>query len=108
MKKLRLVAFFVFTTLMFTTGLAARPKTTRAEAVSIVRSILQRNANACRFSHGPITVARVKAGWRISTKLTLNGRGKPYAATAVWTVGENGGDAVPANQLTSEISNGCP
>ena len=98
----------IFTLIMTTAVTAASPKTTRATAMAIVTSILKRNAVACRFSHGPIVVARVKAGWRVSTKLTLTGRDKPSTATAVWTVREDNGEAVAANQLTSEISNGCP
>jgi len=107
MENLRLASVLVFAALTLTTGASARPKTTRPEAVAIVKSILQRNAGACRFSYGPIIVARVKGAWRVSTKLALTGRGKPFTATAMWAVREDDGEAVPANQLTSEISNGC-
>lgn len=91
--------------LLFTTALATRPLTSRAQAIATVKSILQRNAGACRLSHGLINATRVKVGWRVSTKLRLSGRGN---ATAVWTVREDNGEAVPGNQLTAEISNGCP
>ena len=87
---------------------AGRAKTTRAQAIEIVNSILRANADACKLKHGPISATRVKAGWRVSTKLTLSGRGKPSTATAVWTVRAGDGEAVPANQLTAEIGNGCP
>jgi hypothetical protein len=85
---------------------ATRPKTTQAEAIAKVNSLLQANTAPCKLKHGPVTAKRVAAGWRVTTKVTLPGGGRPFTSTAVWTVGD--GEPVPGNQLTSEISNGCP
>jgi hypothetical protein len=84
-----------------------RAETTRAHAIAIVKSILRANAKACRLRHGAISAKRVMAGWRVTARVTLSHSGKPFTATAIWTV-RGDGKAVPSNQLTAEISNGCP
>lgn len=50
---------------------------------------------------------QVKVGWRVTTKVTLSGSGRPFTAIAVWTV-RNDGKAAPGSQLASEIEHGCP
>jgi hypothetical protein len=37
----------------------------------------------------------------------MSASGRPLNETAAWTVRADG-EAVPSNQLTAEISNGCP
>jgi hypothetical protein len=85
---------------------ATQSKATQAQAIAAINSILGANAGACKLKHGPISARRIAAGWRVTTRVTLNGRGRAFTSTAVWTVRE--GEAVPGNQLTAEISNGCP
>jgi hypothetical protein len=43
----------------------------------------------------------------VTARIVMSASGRPLNETAVWTVRSNG-EAVPANQLTAEISNGCP
>lgn len=86
----------------------ARAEITQAQAIARVRSILNRNTRSCRINKiKSVTAARVKAGWRVTAKITMSASGSPTAETAVWTVSERNG-AVAASQLSSEIENGCP
>jgi eukaryotic-like serine/threonine-protein kinase len=78
----------------------------RAQAIAIVNSILRAKAGACKVKHGRINATRGKAGWRVATSVTLSGSSKPFTSAAVWTVRD--GVAVPGNQLTAEITEGCP
>jgi len=100
---LLLVAFFTFP---FTSAAPARAGTTRAQAISIVRSILNRNSASCRISKTTrITGTQAKAGWRVMAKVVMSAGGTSRNETLVWTVAS--GEAVPASQLASEVENGC-
>jgi hypothetical protein len=85
---------------------SARTETTQAQAIAIVKSILRANTRACKLKHGSVTARRVKVGWQVTTRVTLPGSGRPFTETAIWTV--RNGAAVANNQLTAEISHGCP
>ena len=87
----------------------ARAATTRAQAVAAVRSILDRNTRPCKIDKvKSVTAARTRAGWRVTASLVMSASGRPLNETAVWTVRSSDGEAVPAGQLTAEISHGCP
>ena len=83
-----------------------RAQTTRAQAISTVRSILRSNAAACQLKTHSITAKRRARGWRVTARVTLRGGGRPYTTTAAWNVVE--GRVAPASQLSSEIEHGCP
>lgn len=86
----------------------ASPAMTRAQAIAIVRSIINRNARPCRISKtNSITATASGRNWRVTARIVMSASGRPLNETAVWTV-RSDGEAVPANQLTAEISNGCP
>ena len=86
----------------------ATPALTRAQVIAIVRSIINRNARPCRISKtNSITAAPSGRNWRVTARIVMSASGRPLNETAVWTVRPDG-EAVPANQLTAEISNGCP
>jgi len=100
-------AFLLVAGFTLTSAAPARVSTTRAQAISLVRSILDRNAASCRISRTTsITATEVKAGWRVTAKVVMSANGIARSETAVWTV-RTDGEAVAANQLTSEIENGC-
>jgi hypothetical protein len=84
----------------------ALAETTRAQAISTVRSILRSNAAACRLKTHNITAKRIAKGWRVTANVTLRSGGGPNTTTTAWNV--VGGRAAPASQLSSEISHGCP
>jgi hypothetical protein len=81
---------------------------TQAQAIARVRAILRNNTSGCRINKvRSISALRVKAGWRVTARVTMSASGRATAETAVWTVSAKNG-AVAANQLTAEIANGCP
>lgn len=107
-KSLRICLLVVI--LLFGANLStpARAELTQAQAISRVRSILNRNTGGCRINRiKSVTAARVKAGWRVTAKIVMSASGSPVSETAVWTVSQRNG-AVSASQLSSEIENGCP
>jgi hypothetical protein len=90
------------------TNTVAAPATTRKQAIAIVRSIINRNAKSCRISKTKsITAVAAGHNWRVTAKTVMSASGRPLNETAAWTVRADG-EAVPSNQLTAEISNGCP
>lgn len=102
-----LVSLLLVACSIFTNALAA-PATTRAQAIAIVRSIINRNATSCRINKiNSVTAVSAGRNWRVTARIVMSASGRPVNETAVWTV-RSDGEAVPANQLTSEISNGCP
>lgn len=90
------------------TNAVTTPALTRAQAIAIVRSIINRNARPCRISKTK-SVTAVAAGrnWRVTARIVMSASGTARNETAVWTV-TSSGQATPANQLTAELSNGCP
>ena len=102
---------------MFATGLlilsvfgtlSAAVELTKAQAIARARSILRSNTSACSIrSIKSVTAVKVAAGWRVTAKIVMASSGSPMNETAVWTISQRNG-AVAANQLTSEIANGCP
>ena len=91
------------------TPLTARAETTRARAMATVRAILSRNAAACKINKvRSITAVRSRGGWRVTARLVMSMSGRPLDETAVWGVRASDGEAVAKDQLTAEISHGCP
>ena len=85
----------------------AAPGTTRAQAISMVRSILKSNAVSCRISKTlSVEASQAKTGWRVTAKVVMTASGTPRNETLVWIVAS--GQAVPASQIASEVSSGCP
>jgi hypothetical protein len=79
---------------------------TRAQAIAIVRTTINRNASGCRISKIiGITAIQVKSGWRVTAKVVMSAGGTSRNETLVWTVTSN--DAVPASELASEVERGC-
>jgi len=104
---LGLMSFLLVACSIVTNALAA-PATTRARAIAIIRSIINRKASSCRISKtNNITAVAAGRNWRVTARIVMSASGRPLNETAVWIVRSNG-EAVPANQLTAEISNGCP
>jgi hypothetical protein len=87
-------------------GVASGPEAdiTRAQAITRVQTILNNNAGPCRITNSQIVSSdRVKAGWRVAARIRMAGS----LENAIWIVSPTG-NAVPQNQLTAEIANGCP
>lgn len=85
---------------------AATPATTRAQAISLVRSIIKSNTAACRINKTlRVEAVQVKTGWRVTAKVVMAASGTPQNETLTWTVVS--GQATPASQITSEVVNGC-
>lgn len=105
----RLVACLILSVAV--NGASARtapPATTRAQAIAIVRSIINRNTQSCRITKtNSITATASGRNWRVTARIVMSASGSPVNETAVWTV-RSDGEAVPADQLTAEISDGCP
>jgi hypothetical protein len=92
-----------------TAAAVAPKKTTRSKAIATVRAILKRNTAACKIDEvRSISAARVRNGWRVTAKVAMSASGSPINETAVWTVRHSDGKVVPNNQLTAELSHGCP
>ena len=90
-------------------GVRSAPETTKAQAITRVRSILNHNAGACRIKKiQSVLAVRSRGGWRVTAKVVMTASGSPLSETTVWTVRLYDRKAVPNNQLTSEISAGCP
>lgn len=86
---------------------SARAELTQAQATARARKILRSNMAGCQINKiRSVSAVRVKAGWRVSARITMSASGRATAETAVWIVGERNG-AVAQNQLTAEIANGC-
>jgi hypothetical protein len=87
---------------------SARAELTQAQAIARARTVLRNNMAGCQINKiRSVSAVRVKAGWRVTARLTMSASGRATAETAVWIVSERKG-AVAQNQLTAEIANGCP
>lgn len=87
---------------------SARAELTQAQAIARARTILRNNTEGCRIDKiRSVSAVRVKAGWRVTARITMSASGRPLSETAVWVVSQRNG-AVAQNQLTAEIANGCP
>jgi len=106
------IAKLAIATVLLATGtwlksMAATPGTTRAQAISMVRSILKSHAVSCRISKTlSVEASQAKTGWRVTAKVVMAASGTPRHETLVWIVAS--GQAVPASQIASEVSSGCP
>ena len=88
---------------------AAAGATTRAQAVATVRAILNRNTSSCHINRvQSVSAVRSSAVWKVTAKLVMSGSGRSLNETAAWNVRVSDGKAVAADQLASEIENGCP
>jgi len=87
---------------------AATPlATTRAQAISMVRTILASNTVSCRIKKTlSVEASQTKTGWRVTAKVVMGVSGTPRNETLMWTVAS--GQAVPASQIASEVNSGCP
>jgi hypothetical protein len=87
---------------------SAQAELTQAQAIARVRTILRNNTSGCQINRiNGVAAARVKAGWRVTARITMSASGTRTAEIAVWIVSAKNG-ASPQNQLTAEIANGCP
>ena len=90
-------------------ALARVAPTTRPQAVATVRAILRSNATACKIDRvQSISAVRSGAVWKVTARLVMSGSGRRLTETAAWNVRVADGHAAPANELASEIENGCP
>ena len=109
--KRSIVTIVLAVALLFTSSMLTvvdgSPATTRAQAISMVRSILKSNAVSCRISKTlSVEASQAKTGWRVTAKVVMATSGTPSHETLVWIVAS--GQAVPASQIASEVSSGCP
>jgi hypothetical protein len=82
-------------------GAQPAPAATKAEAISMVRGIVRRNAGRCKLAMKKVRAARIPLGWRVTVDVKV--RGLPgYAA---WHV--KGGKAIPADPFARSIGKGC-
>jgi hypothetical protein len=83
------------------------PATTRAQAIAMVRSIINRNVTPCHINKTN-SIAAVAAGskWRVTVKVVMAASGTAGTEPLVWVVAT--GQAEPASQIASEVNNGCP
>lgn len=87
---------------------ASPAELTQAQATARVKTILRDNADGCRItSTQGVSAVRVKAGWRVTARIRMSASGTSRAETATWIVSAKNGTSAQ-NQLTAEISNGCP
>jgi hypothetical protein len=101
--------FLSVTMTLVAVPVARAKKRTRAEAIATVRSILEKNTAACKIDEvRSISAAHVRNGWRVTAKVVMSASDTLSNETAVWTVRSSGRKAVPNNQLTAELSQGCP
>jgi hypothetical protein len=83
------------------------PTTTRAQAIAIVRSIISQNATPCHINKtNSITAVAAGSKWRVTAKVVMAASGTARTETLVWVVATE--QAVPASQIASEVSSGCP
>lgn len=87
---------------------ATRAELTQAQAIARVKTILRDNADACRLtSTQSVSAVRVKAGWRVTARIRMSASGTSRTETAIWIVSAKN-SASAQDQLTAEISKGCP
>jgi hypothetical protein len=87
---------------------ATRVELTQAQATASVRTILHDNADGCRItSTQSVSAVRVKVGWRVTARIRMSASGTSRAETAIWILSAKNGPSAQ-NQLTAEISTGCP
>jgi hypothetical protein len=107
---LRQIIFLLAVVLLLGASVAhsARAGLTQAQAITRARTVLRNNMAGCQINKiRSVSAVRVKAGWRVTARITMSASGRAIAETAVWIVSERNG-AVAQNQLTAEIANGCP
>ena len=103
-----LVQTICFLLLAFRLSVAAPPILPQAQAIQTVRTILQKNAGSCKIKQvRSITAKKNGSVWRVTAQIVMAASGRPLTETAVWGVSEKNA-ATPMNQLTAEISKGCP
>jgi len=87
---------------------ATRTELTQSQAIARVKTILRDNADGCRItSTQRLSAIKVKAGWRVTARILMSASGTSTAETATWIVSAKNG-ASAQDQLTAEITNGCP
>jgi hypothetical protein len=95
----------------YTTGVGASrtANTSSTQAVARVRVILTRNQASCHIDQiKSVSATRGGNVWKVTARLVMSGSGRPLNETAKWNVRVADGGAVAADQLASEIENGCP
>lgn len=85
---------------------SAQKELTQTQAITRVRTILQNNAGACRLKTRSISAVKVRAGWRVTARVTMSAGGITRPEIVVWIISQRNG-AVAQNQLTAEVQNGC-
>lgn len=85
------------------------PGTSNAQAIATVRAILNRSQASCHIDQiKSVSATRGGTVWKVTARLVMSGSGRPLNETAKWNVRVADGGAVAADQLASEIENGCP
>lgn len=108
MKKKFACAFAIVLLLGAGVAQSAWAELTQAQAIARVKTILRNSTNGCQINKtNSVSAVRVKAGWRVTARITMSASGTRTAEIAVWIVSAKNG-ASPQNQLTAEIANGCP
>ena len=101
------IAFLLFVAGSIFARANMAPATTRAQAITIVRSIINQNARPCRISRtNSITAVAAGSNWRVTAKVVMAASGAARTESLVWTVAT--GQAEPASQIASEVTSGCP
>jgi hypothetical protein len=76
-----------------------------ADAEAIVKALLDKEKSSCHLTYSTFATknATATAGWLVAVAVTTSGN----ANTAVFLVKQGGTEAVPEDQLSSEIEAGC-
>jgi hypothetical protein len=82
-------------------GAQSAPAATKAEAISIVKTIVRKNARPCKLAMKSIKAARLPLGWRVTVTVKVRGA----SGHAAWHV--RGLKAYPADPFAKSIGKGC-
>ena len=100
--RLSFLALVVALSLAPTAQPAPAPSATKAQAITVVKRIVRRNADECKLAMTRVVARRLPIGWRVTVHFKIRG-GRGYAA---WHV--KGKKAVPADPAAKLIGKGCP
>ena len=87
---------------------AGRAELTEWQAIARVKSVLRKSASSCRITKTQnISAIRVKSGWRVTARINMSVSGLSRREAAIWIV-SSAKSISPQNQLTADITIGCP
>jgi Protein kinase domain len=77
-----------------------------SDAQAVVKALLDKNASACHMTYSTFATQNASAtsGWLVAVNVTTSGN----PGVPVFLVKTGGTEAVPEDQLSSEIQAGCP